>query len=241
MRDPIILINFLGVYLYTVVNNQTKEKSSPKKKGRLRDREATKAEILDAAEEEFGKYGLAGAKIDAIAARTGVTKAMIYYYFKSKGVLYQEVFQRLVSELNQMIQQSHLEQLPAEVALKMVISSAIAYEASHPYRGRLWFHEAIQNQGKYGKLTGWQNSFVFLMGILERGIAEGSFRQIDPFLTTINILGICVFYFDAQENLNYLRPDRQLLSQEMIEKQTQEVINLVLSGVLLYSENSSKV
>ncbi|GGA35090.1 TetR/AcrR family transcriptional regulator [Okeania sp. KiyG1] len=159
----------------------------------MRDREATKAEILDAAEEEFAKYGLAGAKIDAIAARTGVTKAMIYYYFKSKEVLYQEVFQRLVSELNQMIQQSHLEQLSAEVALKMVIRSAIAYEAAHPYRGRLWFHEAIQNQGKYGELTGWQNSFVFLMGILERGIAEGSFRQIDPFLTTINILGICVF------------------------------------------------
>ena len=223
------------------MKDQTKEKPSLNKKGRLRDREATKAEILDAAEEEFAKYGLAGAKIDAIAARTGVTKAMIYYYFKSKEVLYQEVFQRLAIELNQMIQQSHLEQLPAEVALKMAIRSAIAYEASHPYRGRLWFHEAIQNQGKYGQLTGWQDSFVFLMGLLERGIAEGSFRQIDPFLTTINILGICTFYFDAQENLSYIKPDRQLLSQEMIEKQTQEVINLVLGGVLLYSENSSKV
>ncbi|WP_287325037.1 hypothetical protein [Okeania sp. SIO1F9] len=79
------------------------------------------------------------------------------------------------------------------------------------------------------------------MDILERGIAEGSFRQVDPFLTTINILGICVFYFDAQENLSYLKPYRQLLSQEMIEKQTQEAINLVLGGVLLYSENSGKV
>ncbi|NES79460.1 MULTISPECIES: hypothetical protein [unclassified Okeania] len=58
---------------------------------------------------------------------------------------------------------------------------------------------------------------------------------------SINILGICVFYFDAQENLSYLKPDRQLLSQEMIEKQTQEAINLVLGGVLLYSENSGKV
>lgn len=66
------------------------------KKRRVRDREATKADILDAAEEEFGKSGLAGARIDAIADRTGVTKAMIYYYFKSKEALYQEVFQRLV-------------------------------------------------------------------------------------------------------------------------------------------------
>lgn len=109
----------------------------------------------------------------------------------------------------------------------MVVSSAIAYEVSHPYRGRLWFHEAIQNQGKYGNLSGWQESFVCLVNILKRGITEGSFRQLDPFLTAINILGVCVFYFDAQENLNYLKPERQLLSQEMIEKQTQEAINLV--------------
>ncbi|MGK7920148.1 MAG: TetR family transcriptional regulator [Trichodesmium sp.] len=201
-------------------------------KGRLRDREATKAEILDAAEEEFAKAGLAGARIDAIADRTGVTKAMIYYYFKSKESLYQAVFQRLATELNQMLQHSQLDKFPAEVALKMLVSAAIAYEAAHPHRGRLWFHEAIQNQGKYGQLSGWQESFLYLVNILERGIKEGSFRQIDPFLTAINILGICVFYFDAQENLNYLQPERQLLSQQMIEKQTEEAINLVLRGVL---------
>ncbi len=223
------------------MNHPAKEKSLPNKKRKLRDREATKAEILDAAEEEFAKSGLAGARIDAIADRTGVTKAMIYYYFNSKEGLYQEVFQRLVKELNQMIHPSQLEKLPAEVALKMLVRSAIAYKASHPHRGRLWFHEAIQNQGKYGKLSGWQESFVCLVNILERGIAEGSFRQLNPFLTAINILGICVFYFDAQENLNYLKPERQLLSQEMIEKQTQEAINLVLGGVLLHPEKSCRV
>lgn len=50
----------------------TKSKRVSDKPRQVRDAEATKAQILDAAEEEFAKYGLAGARIDAIAARTGV-------------------------------------------------------------------------------------------------------------------------------------------------------------------------
>ena len=46
-----------------------------------RDAEATKTEIMEAAVEEFARHGLANARIEAIAAHTDVTKAMIYYYF----------------------------------------------------------------------------------------------------------------------------------------------------------------
>lgn len=199
----------------------------------IRDPEATKAQILEAAEEEFARYGLGGTRIEAIAAKTGVTKAMIYYYFESKEGLYQTVMQRLVTELNQMFQQLDLEQLPAKAALEKAVAAAIAYEAANPRQGMLWFHEAIQNQGKYGGLTGWQESFWHLAKVLERGIAEGVFRPLDPFLTTINIIAICSFYFDAQENLKYLLPEQQLLSPQMLERHCQEAMALILSGVLL--------
>ncbi len=69
--------------------------------------------------------------------------------------------------------------------------------------------------------------------ILERGIAEGTFRQIDPFLTTVNILGVCTFYFNAYENLKYVDPKRQLLSPEMIEKQTQAALDLIMAGLMI--------
>jgi TetR/AcrR family transcriptional regulator len=121
--------------------------------------------------------------------------------------------------------------LPADEALKEAIQAGIAYGAAYPHRGMLWFYEAIQNQGKYGQLSGWQKSFWSMTKILERGIAEGIFRPLDPFLTTINILGVCTFYFNAYENLKYVDPNRQLLSPEMIERQTQEAINLILAGV----------
>ena len=199
----------------------------------VRDAEATQTQILDAAEDEFAKYGLAGARIDAITARTGVTKAMIYYYFENKERLYQAVMQRIGSQLDAASAQFDLEHLPADEALKIAIRAGIAYGATYPQRGMLWFYEAIQNQGKYGQLSGWQKSFWNITKILERGIAEGVFRPIEPFLTTVNILGVCTFYFNAYENLKYVDPNRQLLSPEMIEQQTHAAIDLILTGVMV--------
>ncbi len=200
-----------------------------------RDAEATQVQILDAAEDEFARYGLAGARIDAITVRTGVTKAMIYYYFENKEGLYQAVMQRIGTQLEVAFEQLEKEPLPVDKALKEAIRSGIAYGAAYPQRGMLWFYEAIQNQGKYGQLSGWQKSFWNMTTILERGIAEGIFRPIDPFLTTVNILGVCTFYFNAYENLKYVDPNRQLLSPEMIEQQTHAAIDLILTGVMLQS------
>jgi TetR/AcrR family transcriptional regulator len=206
-------------------------KEAAKKSRQVRDAEATQAQILDAAEQEFARYGLAGTRIDAIAARTGVVKAMIYYYFESKEGLYQAVMQRIGAELDAAFQQLAAEDLPVEDALKASIRAGIAYGAAYPHRGMLWFYEAIQNQGQYGQISDWQKSFWSMTTILERGIAEGVFRSLDPFLTTVNILGVCTFYFNAHENLKYLDPNRQLLSPEMIEQQIQEATNLILAGV----------
>jgi AcrR family transcriptional regulator len=56
-----------------------------------RDSEATKARILDAATEEFSRRGLAGARVDEIAARSGSNKQLIYAYFESKQGLFEAV------------------------------------------------------------------------------------------------------------------------------------------------------
>lgn len=57
----------------------------------MRDKEATKAKLLDAALEEFSQYGIAGARVDRIAAKAGCNKAMIYAYFGSKEGLFDEL------------------------------------------------------------------------------------------------------------------------------------------------------
>lgn len=55
--------------------------------------EQTKTRILDAATTEFSAHGLAGARVDRIAALSGMSKPMIYAYFGNKDALFTAVFE----------------------------------------------------------------------------------------------------------------------------------------------------
>ena len=96
-----------------VINKQKTTRSTTL----TRNPEATKNKILDAAEAEFAVTGLIAARTEAIAAQTGVTKAMIYYYFQSKEELYRAVLERCFTTALGMMEQLQLDCLPPEAAL----------------------------------------------------------------------------------------------------------------------------
>ena len=61
-----------------------------------RDAEDTKRRLLEAAATEFAERGIAGARIDRIAAAAKANKALIYAYFGNKEDLFDAVFDALV-------------------------------------------------------------------------------------------------------------------------------------------------
>lgn len=67
---------------------------SPLPQERARDAERTRSSLLDAAVVEFGAKGLAGARVDVIAARACVNKQLISYYFGGKQGLYDAILER---------------------------------------------------------------------------------------------------------------------------------------------------
>lgn len=208
-----------------------KTKRVTKSVRQIRDAEVTQQQILDAAEIEFARHGLQGARLSAIAERAKITTAMIHYYFDSKEGLYKAVLQRPIDEVQSMLSQLNLDDLPAEAALKHIIRCAIAYEAANPHRQMLWFQESSQNQGLYFKQSNVWSLHKYLLDILERGMTEGCFRTLDPFLTLTHILSVCIFYFTVQENWKHLTPEIDRLSQEMVEKHVEAAIEFILAAV----------
>ena len=59
---------------------------------RTRDARRTKARLLDAARDEFAEYGIAGGRVERIAAAARCNKALIYAYFDSKDALFDAAF-----------------------------------------------------------------------------------------------------------------------------------------------------
>jgi AcrR family transcriptional regulator len=63
---------------------------------RIRDPEAKKQQLLDAALAEFAEYGLAGARVDRLAQRAGISPGLVYSFHKGKAELFDAVFDHIV-------------------------------------------------------------------------------------------------------------------------------------------------
>ena len=63
-----------------------------------------RATWLDIAEHEFRTFGFAGASLNRIFARAGISKGQAYYYFTSKGELYRATIERALAELAVLIE-----------------------------------------------------------------------------------------------------------------------------------------
>lgn len=64
---------------------------------------STESRILAAAEGEFLDKGFDGARTTTIAARAGVTHAMLHYYFRTKGQLFERIISSKIEQLKNMM------------------------------------------------------------------------------------------------------------------------------------------
>jgi hypothetical protein len=83
------LVNYLGMA----------SRSSAVVEIRSRDADRTREEILRAAMAEFAGHGFGGARMGAIAERSGVDKKLIYYYFAGKDELFLAVLEQTYADI----------------------------------------------------------------------------------------------------------------------------------------------
>jgi AcrR family transcriptional regulator len=143
-------------------------------------------QIIEAALTIFGERGLASARLEDIAKSAGLSKGTIYLYFPNKEELFREVvrhtivaqIERAERELAAATAQSAAETLeqfvhgywrflrsPKFAALFRLIHAEIG---NFPDLARFYASEVVER---------WRR---LVTGILERGIASGEFRDVDP-------------------------------------------------------------
>ena len=159
--------------------------SRSKETGRTNDPERTKANIMEVAAAEFGEKGLAGARIDEIAAATQTSKRMIYYYFGSKEGLYLAVLEESYRKVREIESELHLQDLEPEQALRRLVAFTFDHHLNHENYIRLVMSENI-NRGVFlaqSKHIQELNvpAIAAISNLYERGLRSGVFRPgLDP-------------------------------------------------------------
>ncbi|ANZ42998.1 TetR family transcriptional regulator [Lentzea guizhouensis] len=106
------------------------QRRSPSPAERKRDPERTRARIMEAAAAEFGAKGYAATRTTDIAARAGVNKQLISYYFGGKEGLYREIATSWHTEGRAMAS--------PDQPLDEVIAAFVMTTAHNRDQGRLW-------------------------------------------------------------------------------------------------------
>jgi len=159
----------------------------------------TRSAILDAAGRNFAEAGLAGARTERIAATAGVNKAMLYYYFRSKADLYQAVLEEHFREFNRQALELLATPGPARVVLLRYVTLHFDFISAHHRYARL-FQQLMMTGGK--PLERLVKTYFLpraqaLNRLLERGIQQGEFRDVDRFHAAVSLNALIVFYFAA--------------------------------------------
>ena len=147
--------------------------------------QANRARIVQAAIDEFAARGFKGASMDAIAARTDTTRAMINYYFGSKEKLYLAVLEKVYGEIREAEAGLDLDHLPPEEAVRRIVAFTYHYYLEHEGFVRLVVAEN-QARGRHLRKSGTMRTLnrpiiERLARVIERGQAQGRFRgDADP-------------------------------------------------------------
>jgi AcrR family transcriptional regulator len=115
---------------------------APTRDRRAERREATRAEILDAAWDLARAEGLAGFSLRDVAARVGMRPPSLYWYFGSKDAIYDAMF---AAANRQLLAQMAAEAWPEEprALLRRVARMLVEFGAEDPARSQLLFQRTI--------------------------------------------------------------------------------------------------
>jgi AcrR family transcriptional regulator len=197
-----------------------------------RDPERTSASILAAAVTEFTEKGYAGARIDAIALRSGANKRMIYHYFGDKDGLYLAVLESAYGGIRTAEAELHLTDLEPVQAIERLIDFTWDYFIAHPEFLSILSTENLHRAKflkKSKRVLQLHSPLVSMISdVLKRGAERGVFRRdADPVYVYISIASLGIFYLSNRWTLSTIFT-RDLTAQPEIRAWGQHISAVIL-------------
>jgi AcrR family transcriptional regulator len=187
-----------------------------------RRKDARPAEIIAAALAAFSEHGYAATRIEDIATRAGVTKGTVYLYFKSKEDLFGAVIQNTLAHTivvgEEMLE--HYQGTTAELMRDMaalvwksfdhtgagaIPKLVMAESKKFPEVARLYYHTVVEPSRALNRR------------IIERGIARGEFRAVDPDEYKSLLLAPAIFLLLWRHTFEHAVPDAVLIPQQILD------------------------
>ena len=200
----------------------------------------TKIKIISAAIEIFAEKGKHGARMEEIAARASVNKAMLYYYYTSKEILYIEILKTIIERISGNIV-THTKQIiensndPVEIVEGFIHAHYKAFSQNSEYT-KVILNAIVNTPEEFREVMAVvQPDHLFpqkLMDIFKQGISQNNFRKLDPMQVFISIIGTNLIYFIGKPIAEILMNLEVQDEQVFLRKREESIVDLLLYGLV---------
>ena len=192
-----------------------------------------RARILAAATEVFAQIGYAGARVDDIAARAGINKAMLYYHVGDKERLYATVLTETVDQALASLQQATVKAKTPADKLACVLETLAAFGTNNPQFVPIMLREVASGGTSLPDEMLFRMAGIFriVADVLAEGMASGAFRRTDPLLTHVSLVGSMMFLVASQPIRARLARVAGIEHQHTLQDLARHTTNLFLHGL----------
>jgi len=195
--------------------------------------DSTEQKIFDAAHEVFTQKGMDGAKMQEIADRAGINKALLHYYYRSKEKLYETVARAILGKALPAIRQVIESDQPLEDKLRRFIETYIDIISKNTLIPLFIISEINKHPDR------------FIDSVLPKDLPKpeqffqqvqveinaGRIRPIRPQHLIVNIISMCVFPFVGKPMIRILLGMGPGEMRLFLEQRKEEVTSFVLAAL----------
>jgi TetR/AcrR family transcriptional regulator len=190
--------------------------------------------ILASALAEFARHGLEGARVERIASRARINKAMIYYHFRSKEELYRTVVDRQFGKIKNLAEETMSEATsPESTLLKLSRLYHSMFEDKDNFVP-MFLREVASGGGRLkAALTDLVSEKKSVTKkakrFVDNGKRKGWFRDVDSKHAVISFMGMNLGYLIAASFINLIWDIKN--EKKFRRERPEKIVDLFLNGI----------
>ncbi len=195
----------------------------------------TEARIFDAALRVFARKGRDGARLQEIADEAGIHRPLLHYYFRTKEQLYGAVARHMFEQFMTTFD------APADAGsfsdtLRAFIDHYIETVRKHPDMAMWMVAENMAGNPLLGEMLA--RAFATegspqraMEASIERAVADGEIRPVNPRQLMLTIVSACVFFFVTKPTVRMLEPLARVDFDAFVEARKEHVFDVIYFGL----------
>jgi AcrR family transcriptional regulator len=195
--------------------------------------EDTEQKILESAKEIFQEKGMTGSRMQEIADRAGINKAMLHYYYRSKQLLFEAVFTNVFRVLAPQLNKILNDDSDLFDKIKNFSNNYNSFVIRHPYLPNFVINELNKSPEFIVKLRAEKEfpSILKFKDQVDDYVERGLIKPIKAEQLFIHIMSLNVFPFIADSLLKGLTNTDEKQYGELMEQRKTEVGDFIINSI----------